>query len=87
MEVGNVTKVATFKSFLHANCNYFFVTVLFNISHEKNINRLFLGVTQKYELPVCFKFSPFPFRFNGKESRKIKLNYLEAINIFSYDIL
>ena len=39
MEVRNVTKVATFKSFLHANCNYFFVTVLFNISHEKNINR------------------------------------------------
>ena len=34
MEVGNIAKAATFKSFLHLsyeNTHYFFVTVLFNI--------------------------------------------------------
>ena len=31
------------------------MTVLFNIFREKNIKRLFWGVTQKYELLVFFK--------------------------------
>ena len=55
MEVVNIIKAATFKSFLRLNYkihNYFFVIVLFNIFREKNINRLFLGVIQKYELRV-----------------------------------
>ena len=51
MEIGNVTKAAPFKSFLHKSYKntqlLFFVTVLFNHFHETNINRLFLRVTQK----------------------------------------
>ena len=61
MEIDNVTKAATFKSFLHQSYKntqlLFFVTVLFNYFHETNINRWFLGVTQKYELRVSFKLS------------------------------
>ena len=60
MKTGNVTKAATFKSFLHQSYKntqlLFFVTVLFNYFHETNINRRFLGVTQKYELRVSFNF-------------------------------
>ena len=60
MKTGNVTKAATFKSFLHQSYKntqlLFFVTVLFNYFHETNINRRFLGVTQKYELRVSFKY-------------------------------
>ena len=59
MEVGNVTKAATFKGFLHLSYKnlqlLFFVTVLLNISQKTNINRWFLEVTQKYELRVSFK--------------------------------
>ena len=59
MEVRNITKAATFKSFLYLSYkkthDYFFVTVLLNISHEKNINQWFLGVTQKYELCASFQ--------------------------------
>ena len=59
MEVGNVTKAATFKGFLHLSYKnpqlLFFVTVLLNISHKTNINRWFLEITQKYELRVSFK--------------------------------
>ena len=50
MEIGNVTKAATFKGSLYQrykNTVAFFVTMLFHYSHETNINRLFLGVTQK----------------------------------------
>ena len=58
MKTGNVIKAATFKSFLHQSYKntqlLFFVTVLFNYFHETNINRRFLGVTQKYELRVSF---------------------------------
>ena len=58
MEVGNITKPATFKSFLHLSYKnaqlLFLVTVLFNISHEKNINQWFLEVTQKYEMRSSF---------------------------------
>ena len=49
MEIGNVTKAATFKNFLHQsykNTNTFSVTMLFNCFHEANINRWFLRVTQ-----------------------------------------
>ena len=49
MEIGNVTKAATFKSSLYQSykSSYFFVTALFNYFHETNINRLFWRVTQK----------------------------------------
>ena len=42
MEDGNITTAATLKNFLHLsykNAITFFVTVLFNIFHEKEINR------------------------------------------------
>ena len=42
MEDGNITTAATLKNFLHLsykNTITFFVTVLFNIFHEKEINR------------------------------------------------
>ena len=43
MEIENVTKAATFKSFLHPNYKNtqlsFFVTVLFNYFYKTNINR------------------------------------------------
>ena len=59
MEVGNITKAAPFKSFLHLSYKntklLYFVTVIFNYFHETNIKRWFLVVTQKYELPVSFK--------------------------------
>ena len=57
MEVGNITKVGTFKSFfirvfLHRIT--FFVTMLFNIFMRQTLNDYFGGVTQKYELRVSF---------------------------------
>ena len=51
MEIEKFTKAATFRSFLDQSYKktqlLFFVTVLFNYFYETNINRLFLGVTQK----------------------------------------
>ena len=51
MEVGNVTKAAIFKSFLHQSHKNtqlsFFATVLFNYFLETNINRQLWGVIQK----------------------------------------
>ena len=44
MEVGIITKAATFKSFLQLI-----------IKTNKNLSRWFLGGTQKYELRVSFK--------------------------------
>ena len=59
MEIGNVTKAATFKSSLYQSYKntqlLFFVTMLFNYLHETNIYRLFLEVTQKQGLQVSFK--------------------------------
>ena len=53
-------KSCFFKSFLHLSYKnaqlLFFVTVLFNISHKKNINLWFLGITPKYELPFSLMF-------------------------------
>ena len=59
MKVENITKAATFKSFLLLNYKKnkitFFVTVLLYIFMQKYINQWFLGATQKYELRVSFK--------------------------------
>ena len=67
MEAGNITKAATFESFLHLSYKSqrdirgwkhtitFFVTVLFNIFMCQTLTDVFLGVTQKYELRVSFK--------------------------------
>ena len=59
MEIGNVTKAATFKSFLHQSYKNtqlsLFVTVIFNYIHKTNINQWFWGVKQKQELRVFFK--------------------------------
>ena len=59
MKIGNVTKAASFKIYLHQSYKntkfLYFVTVLFNYFYEANSNRLFLGFTQKYELRVSFK--------------------------------
>ena len=58
MEVGNITKAATFKSFVHLSykCTklLFFCDSVFIYFHKTNINRLFLGFTQKHELRVFF---------------------------------
>ena len=57
MEVVNIVTAAFLKKIFHLSLkihNYFLVTVLFNIFREKNVNWLFLGVTQKYELRVSF---------------------------------
>ena len=57
MEVVNIVKAAFLKKIFHLSLkihNYFLVTVLFNIFREKNVNWLFWGVTQKYELRVSF---------------------------------
>ena len=61
MEVGNITKAAMyFQKFsslkLFKRTITFFGTVLFNLFNESNINRWILGVTQKIELRVTFKF-------------------------------
>ena len=59
MEIENVSKAATFKKFssqgLSKHTITFFMTVLFNYFHKTNINRRFLGITQKQELRVSFK--------------------------------
>ena len=59
MEVENITKAATFKTFLHVIYKntelLFFATALFNI-HMRNNNRWLLRVTQKYDWRVSFKF-------------------------------
>ena len=51
MELENITKAATLKCFLKTH-NSFFYDSFFSYFHEANINRSFLGVTQKYELRV-----------------------------------
>ena len=63
MEVRNVTKAATFKSFL---CLSYYITQLlfcnraFQYFHEINIKQWFLQVTQKYELHISFKSALLP---------------------------
>ena len=37
LEIGNVTKAATFKSYKNMDINTFFMTVLFNCFYETNI--------------------------------------------------
>ena len=64
MEVGNITKDSTFKSFFHLSYKntqlLFFVIVFFNIFHEKKIKQWFWRVTQKYEYMNCvFPLSAF----------------------------
>ena len=63
MEVGNIAKAASFKSFLHLSYKSmqlpFFVKVLFKHFHVTNIHQWFFwggegGGTQKYELRVSF---------------------------------
>ena len=48
MEVGNITKAATFKSFLHLSYKntqlLFFVTVLFNIFMRQTLTKDFWGL-------------------------------------------
>ena len=48
MEVGNITKTATFKSFLHVSYKntqlLFFVTVLFNIFMRQTLTKDFWGL-------------------------------------------
>ena len=60
MEIRNSTKAATFKIFLHLSYKNtllsFLWIVLFQYFHETNIKRWFLGVTQKCELRVSFKY-------------------------------
>ena len=57
-KIGNITKAATFKSFLYLSYKntqlLFSLTVVLYIFHETNINWWFLEVTQKYELRVSF---------------------------------
>ena len=58
-KIGNITKAATSKSFLHFSYQntqlLFSLTVVLYIFHETKINRWFLGVTQKYKMRVSFK--------------------------------
>ena len=64
MEVGNISKAATFESFFHLSYKntqlLFFVTVLFNIFMRRftifmlTFNRKFLGLTQNNEFRVSF---------------------------------
>ena len=58
VEVENITKAATFNSFLHLsykNTITFLWQLFLIFFHERNINWWFLGVTQKYESHVSFK--------------------------------
>ena len=58
MELRNIAKAATFKSFpqiIYKNTITYFYDSVFQYFHETNINQLFLRVTQKYELRVSFK--------------------------------
>ena len=71
MEVENITKTATFKSFLllsYKNTQLLFLQiVLFNIFMIQTLTDDFWGLTQKFELRVSFNIS---FNFINK---KIKL--------------
>ena len=55
MEVGNITKVATFKSFLHLSYKNTQLLFLCDSGLWYFLEAWFLGVTQKYELRVFFK--------------------------------
>ena len=71
MEVENITKTGTFKSFLllsYKNTQLLFLQiVLFNIFMIQTLTDDFWGLTQKFELRVSFNIS---FNFINK---KIKL--------------
>ena len=59
MEVGNITKGATFKSFLHLSYkthNYSFVTVFFNIFMRQTLTDDFWGL---HKNKICL----FPLKF------------------------
>ena len=63
MEFDNIAKTAIFNRILHLsykNTQLLFLWQCFVIFSWNNINRWFLGVTQKYQLRVTFKvkFSP-----------------------------
>ena len=59
MDVGNVKKATTFKSFLHLSYKnpklHFLWSCLFNILMRQTLTNNFGGVIQKYELRVSFK--------------------------------
>ena len=61
MEVENITKTATFKSFLllsYKNTQFLFLQiVLFNIFVIQTLTDDFWGLTQKFELRVSFNIS------------------------------
>ena len=60
MELGNIIKAATFKSFLHTSYKntqlLIFVIVPFNIFMRQTLTNYFGRLTQKYELRVSFKY-------------------------------
>ena len=67
MEVGNITKAATFKSFLHLSYKnkqlVFFVTVLFNIFMRQTLTNDFWGLHKimscAFPLNYKIKFTTF----------------------------
>ena len=85
MEVGNIKKTATFKSFPHINYKntqlLIFVTA-FQYFHETNINRSFLGVTQKYELRLSFNLSDQAVFTTLTKSHDKNLNILRTKRAF-----
>ena len=63
MEVGNVTKAATFKSFLHLSYKItqllFFVTVLFNIYMKQTLTNDFWGLHKIVNCAFSLILNPF----------------------------
>ena len=84
MEVGNIKKTATFKSFPHINYKntqlLIFVTA-FQYFHETN-NRSFFGVTQKYELRLSFNLSDQAVFNTLQKSHDKNLNILRTKRAF-----
>ena len=72
MEVENITKTATFKSFLllsYKNTQLLFLQImLFNIFMIQTLTDDFWGLTQKFELRVSFNIS---FNFINKKEDQI----------------
>ena len=69
MEVGNITKAATFKSFFHLSYKntqlLFFVTVLFDIFMRQTLTDDFRGLHKKMNCA-------FPLKGKGKVLNKLK---------------
>ena len=87
MEADNITKAATFlllakfslPKLLKHTVTYFSDSAFSYLHHGTNINRLFLAVTQKYELCISFNVLSSPFTMTApaiQNLQSVTVSYL-----------